>query len=104
MAAAATKRSPFQGIRKRDLHRALNTDERVREWLASGAVVGVKQAAELLGVERGRIWRWKKDGKITPLFDAGATELYMRADLEQLLRDDPPQRRHRRANGAAADG
>jgi hypothetical protein len=98
--AVQTKPSAFQGIRKRDLIRALETDPRVREWLRDGAMMGVKQAAEFCGVERSRIWRWQQQGKIVPLFDSGATEVYMRADLERLMREDPPQRRHRRSDGA----
>lgn len=93
----------LKGVRKRDLRAFLDTDKRVREWLASGAVLSTKQAAEELGVERTRLWKWEQAGKVTRVYDAGATPLYMRYDLEQLVREDPPQRRRRRAEEAEAE-
>jgi excisionase family DNA binding protein len=83
------------GLRKRDLHRFLESDKRVRAWLGE-QLLGTKQAAEVLGVERSRIWRWEQQGKIEAVRDAGATKLYLRSDLERLLADDPPQTRRRR--------
>lgn len=80
------------GLRKRDLRKFLESDKRVREWLGE-QLLGTKQAAEVLGVERARIWRWEQRGKLTPVRDAGATKIYLRADLERLLVEDPPQRR-----------
>lgn len=89
----------LKGVRKRDLLRWLQTDKRVREWIAGGALVSTKQAAEVLGVERSRIWRWEKAGKLHKAYDAGATPLYWRHELEALLADDAtaPQRRSRAA-------
>jgi hypothetical protein len=72
------------GLKRRDLIRFLETDRRVREWLASGALMSTQEVAEYVGVERPRIWRWEKAGRIERVAETGATPLFLRVDVEPL--------------------
>jgi len=74
------------GLRKRDLHRFLESDPRVREWLAE-QLLSTKEAAEVIGVERPRIWRWEKAHRLSRVATTGATPVYLRVDCEHA-RDD----------------
>jgi hypothetical protein len=90
MATTTEKLSNLNGAK---LVEFLEGDERVRDWLAGpraedgslvadgGALLGTKAAAEFLGVERQRLWRWERAGRIKPVSKTGATPLYARADL-----------------------
>jgi hypothetical protein len=91
----------LRALRKRDLEKLLESDERVRTWLGSGALLSTKQAAEFMGVERTRVWRYEEAGKIRSVADLGATKVYLKPELEAFLRENPPQQRRRR--GAAAE-
>ncbi len=75
------------GTRKRDLIAWLESDPRVRDWLGNGALLGTKEAAEYVGVERVRMWRWEQTGKITPVVKLSATPLFLKADLNVLKRE-----------------
>ena len=113
----------LEGLRKRDLISFLESDPRVREWLAgpdrdlhgdgevtpgamiagNGALLTSKEAAGELGVERSRIWRWENAGRIARAQSTNATPLYMRADVMKLKAElDEAERAKREAEAAEA--
>jgi hypothetical protein len=111
---ANATQTALEGLRKRDLIAFLERDERVREWLAGpernddghpvpdgGALLGTKAAAEFLGVERNRLWRWEKSGRLTRALTTSATPLYLRAELEALRAELDEQARARAEREAA---
>lgn len=93
---ANATQTALEGLKRRDLIAFLESDPRVREWLAGddpdaadgGALLGTKAAAELLGVERNRLWRWEKSGRIRRVATTSATPLYLRVELEALRDGD----------------
>jgi hypothetical protein len=60
-------------------------------------VVGVNEAAQILGIEVQRISRWRESGRMPPaVADLAATQVWRVADIERLARDgkwegDPPE-------------
>lgn len=83
MASATDALTALKGLRKRDLIRFLESDPRVREWLAE-QLLSTKEAAAVLGVERPRLWRWEKAGRLVPIGRTGATPIYLRCDVEDV--------------------
>lgn len=98
---------------KRELIKILETDDRVREWLAGGkdpdaesvgALLSSNEAAEFCGVERTRIWRWERTGKLKRALTTTATPLYLRVDLLPLKAEVEELRARRgRVRVAAAE-
>jgi predicted DNA-binding transcriptional regulator AlpA len=103
MAASNATAEKLRSLKKRDLVRFLETDPRVRAWLAggdplaeaAGALISTKDAAELLGVERPRIWRWEKAGRLERVSTTRATPLFFRHEVEQLKRELDAERERR---------
>ena len=59
-------------------------------------LVGTREAAELLGVERTRIGRWLKTGLMPePLVKLRATPVWFRRDVEALAEERAAQQRER---------
>lgn len=102
--AAQQAVAALRKMRKRDLVSVLaqlmDEDPRAREWLAS-ELLGVKGAGELLGVERTRVWRYERSGKIAPVAELDATKVFLRTQLERFKRENPPQTRRRRGEAEA---
>jgi excisionase family DNA binding protein len=77
----------LSGVGKRELVKFLQEDPRVRDWLGSGVLMSTSEAAELLEVERGRVWRWVNMDRIQSVAITGATPLFLRADVLALKRE-----------------
>lgn len=61
-------------------------------------LVGTREAAEMLGVERTRIGRWMRAGRLPePLARLHATPVWLRKDIEKLATDVHAQRAERQA-------
>jgi hypothetical protein len=99
--AAADIAEALRAARKRDLNRFLESDPRVREWLGSGVLLSTKEAADLLEVERARVWRWTQAGRITAVAHTAASPLYLRCDVERLKRENDDRAARKAAAQAA---
>jgi hypothetical protein len=97
----------------------------VRDWLVEKAEKGVKQvritsvidrlpvpgdtlvgtaeAADILGVERPRIAKWRRNGVIpTPLADTASGPIWLRSQIEAAIPEAEARRRNRRPADEAA--
>jgi hypothetical protein len=80
----------LEALGQDELNGLLNTLPGVREWLSggdpqaigSGAVLTTKEAGELVGVERQRLWRWEKQDKIRRVATTSHGPLFLRTDVE----------------------
>lgn len=60
-------------------------------------VVGTAEAAEILKVERPRIGRWRKQGKMpAPVAELAATPVWYRKQIESMVDDRESRRRTRK--------
>lgn len=66
-------------------------------------LVGTREAAELLGVERTRIGRWLRSGRMPePLVRLNATPIWLRADVVKLAKRLAKEREQRERKRAVA--
>lgn len=76
--------------------------------LLKGQLVGTAEAARILDVERSRIGRWRKSGRMPEPIDVlDATPVWLRPDVEALLEEREAGRRRRGKSAevmAARDG
>ena len=67
----------------------------------AGELVGAKEAAEILGVERTRIARYQREGKMPPKVEQlGSGPVFLRKEVEKMAKD----RNARRAERAKVNG
>ncbi len=52
-----------------------------------GRTYTTKQAEELLGCNKATLWRWAKEGKLTPV-KRGGQNLYRYEDIERFINND----------------
>lgn len=101
-------------LRQPQLNELLDSLPGVRRWLSgdapqqpgAGAVLTSKEAATILDVERQRLWRWEKAGRIDRVATTNSGPLYMRVDVYRLLRGESQRagaRRGRREPEQTAD-
>jgi hypothetical protein len=80
----------LEALGQEELNGLLNTLPGVRNWLSggdpqavgAGAVLTSKEAGELVFVERQRLWRWEKQGKIARVATTSHGPLFLRVDVE----------------------
>lgn len=97
-------------LTQRQLNELLDTFAGVRTWLGgqdpqdpgAGALLTSKEAGEILDVERQRLWRWEKGGKIARVATNGAGPLFMRVDVEELAASPEVAEGRRRREAAEA--
>lgn len=86
----------------------------LRRWLAGcadpdaddavgvGATLTTNEAGELLDVERQRLWRWRKAGRIKPVAVNNSGPLFLRVDVERLKAEED-ERGARRSRGVMTE-
>jgi hypothetical protein len=87
-----------------------HADSALRVWLGgedpneqgAGALLTQAEAGELLDVERQRLWRWEKQGRIARVATKNSGPLYLRTDVEALKREED-ERGARRTRGTARE-
>lgn len=98
---AADLNGAIEGASRSVLFKALSSSERVREWLGSGVLLGSKDAADILGVDRPRVWRMEEKGRIKRVGEIAASPLFLREDVERLAGELEAERAERSARAAA---
>lgn len=76
--------------------RILSSSEVVRRLISggdthasgAGALLSSKEAAAILDVERQRLWRWEKSGRIGRGLTSNGQPMWWRADVERLREEE----------------
>lgn len=85
--------------------RAIPTDDSPKPVQVAGLLVGTAEAAALLGVERPRIGRYRKQGKMPPsVAELAAGPVWLRTDVEEMRHGIDERRKPRRGPGEAGPG
>lgn len=98
---AAELAAAVEGAQRPTLYKVLGDSKRVREWLGSGVLLGSKDAADIIGVDRPRMWRMEEKGRIKRVAEIAAGPLFLRSDVERLRDELGAERAARSARNGA---